>query len=805
MNKTYNLNLDFQIIINNPLMKFDIFDNNTSDFFIKVTNKGNLVDIEKATVVLAAIKPSGHADIQFIEIRDNSVYGNLKPSMKDETGNYTASAMLILGDKKTTLNNISYKIEQNQVFGTINNVVRSDERFTLLTDMLSRLSTIELSEQQRQDNENTRQTEFENKINELDSKISKIDTVDSLKSQAEQILKAFNDRIGDASKIVKNVVFGNTQKTIECVDNTIVLPTNFHSINVKDYIDLTVSEDNGEITWDNAFQKAFDTLADGGILTIPNGTYYIKNRAILENKEGIIINSSGIIKPISGQTSKIGTITIRNVNNATINGLTFDGNKDGITPPATFGIESLINIDNCTNIVFNNLIAFDVSSIVLNSNEGLDNIIFNNIYAKNIGEHVFYLGGNGSSNIKFNNLYCENIGISTVNENRSVSVIKLRNKAAGDRLHDNIIIDGFYFKNTVINTDNDRQLIQAFDTKNVSIKNGQIIGEDTSIFATNISIDSLICENIIFNGRRIVHGINKNSGYDNATVINNQGKFKIRFLNCELKGKNDYSTDISLYSNCIINTNNQHYTSSMATNINNEVIFDRCTISTGGTNGRLNFIFNNDEINRLEFSNVQFIGYTGTTQPLIISTKDSGKAGTINITFSDIEVEKELSNFYQGDNTINLTIRDSYINSAITNNNNKKFKYLNMSNTRIKTYSNLDTLTDILSVSNIMYIDGSRKDFKIYRQYCNYGQDNIIKSQFQRIGAIKREHLMITNDDYCKFTCTINNDNNIVINPVSPTTTSSSGSTTTAGTPTTKTSSPSGTYFTIIYQYQNAK
>ena len=170
----------------------------------------------------------------------------------------------------------------------------------------------------------------------------------------------------------------------------------------------------------------------------------------------------------------------------------------------------------------------------------------------------------------------------------------------------------------------------------------------------------------------------------------------------------------------------------------------------------------------------------------MISNIESGKTGTVNVTFSDIEVEKELSNFFQGDSTVNLTVRDSYINSAITNNNNKKFKYLNISNTRIKTYSNLDTLTSLLSVNNVMHINGSRKDLKIFRQICNYGQANIIDSKYQRVGVIKREHLLITNDDFCKFTCDINDKNEIVITPTQP-----------AG------STSSSTTFTVIYQFQN--
>ena len=40
MNKKYNLKLDLQFRCNNSIMKFNQFDNNTSDFFMRITNDG---------------------------------------------------------------------------------------------------------------------------------------------------------------------------------------------------------------------------------------------------------------------------------------------------------------------------------------------------------------------------------------------------------------------------------------------------------------------------------------------------------------------------------------------------------------------------------------------------------------------------------------------------------------------------------------------------------------------------------------------------------------------------------------------
>jgi hypothetical protein len=144
-------------------MKFNQFDNNTSDFFMRITNGGNLVDVEKAIVVLAVIKPSGKVASQFVEVKNGLVYADLKPSMKDEIGTYAAQAMLILEDERVVTDVISYEVEEDKIFSLLNDTVETSEEFTLLTDMLSRLSTIEISEEQRIVNEAERILSEENR------------------------------------------------------------------------------------------------------------------------------------------------------------------------------------------------------------------------------------------------------------------------------------------------------------------------------------------------------------------------------------------------------------------------------------------------------------------------------------------------------------------------------------------------------------------------------------------------------------------------------------------------------------------
>ena len=198
MNKKYNLKLDLQFRCNNSTMKFNQFDNNTSDFFMRITNGGNLVDIEKAIVVLAIIKPSGKVASQFVEVENGLVYADLKPSMKDEIGTYTAQAMLILEDERVVTDAISYEVEEDKIFSLLNDSVRTSEEFTLLTDMLSRLSTIETNEEQRVINEAERILSEENR------KIEEVKRVEAeLIRQHEEADRAKYDAIRESNENIR--------------------------------------------------------------------------------------------------------------------------------------------------------------------------------------------------------------------------------------------------------------------------------------------------------------------------------------------------------------------------------------------------------------------------------------------------------------------------------------------------------------------------------------------------------------------------------------------------------------------------
>lgn len=154
LNRKYNLKLDLQFRCNNSNMEFNQFDKNTSDFFMQINRSGKEIDLSKVLVTLVVIKPNGGVDSQFLEVEENGVHANLKPSLKDIAGDYQCKAILTLKDETVVVDQVfTYTVNEDKFLTAFNQVMPSDENYTLLTDILGRLSTIETDEEQRQINE----------------------------------------------------------------------------------------------------------------------------------------------------------------------------------------------------------------------------------------------------------------------------------------------------------------------------------------------------------------------------------------------------------------------------------------------------------------------------------------------------------------------------------------------------------------------------------------------------------------------------------------------------------------------------
>lgn len=213
MDRKYNLRLDLQFRCNNSVMKFRQSDNKTSDFFMRITSGGELFNIDNAIVILAVIKPDNTSQSQFLEIREGKVYADLNSNMKDQVGIYKAQALLIYEDERVSTDVIEYEVTEDNILNQLETTVSTTEEFTMLQQMLSRLSVIENSENLRVENESNR-IEAEKLREEAIEKI-KLDITELIK---DTNLKITNNLKSNSNK-VDNLIL-DSKKEISDYKNT---------------------------------------------------------------------------------------------------------------------------------------------------------------------------------------------------------------------------------------------------------------------------------------------------------------------------------------------------------------------------------------------------------------------------------------------------------------------------------------------------------------------------------------------------------------------------------------------------------
>ena len=246
LDKKYNIKLDLQFRCNNQTMKFNQFDNNTSDFFIKINNGGKSFNINKAIVVLVAIKPSGKIVSQFLKADNDLIYSDLKSNMVDEVGIYTAQAMLILENERVVTDTISYEVDESNIISAFIEDIETQEDYSLLTDMLSRLSAIELNENTRVSNEFDR-LELQSNLEELLREVEEAE-VDRKEHEVlrEKTYLKMKDVLEESKDVVSNVIATNniSSELINSMNLTHekVLRTHQEVMSVKDRVEILENE-----------------------------------------------------------------------------------------------------------------------------------------------------------------------------------------------------------------------------------------------------------------------------------------------------------------------------------------------------------------------------------------------------------------------------------------------------------------------------------------------------------------------------------------------------------------------------------
>lgn len=528
-------------------------------------------------------------------------------------------------------------------------------------------------------------------------------------------------------------------------------------VDIQTYRNLNNVIDGIEL-WNNAFTEAFNVLQNGDTLFIPSGEYRIRDRVELVGKDNITINCDGVIMPEDNRVALIGTLSLRNITNSTINNLTFDGNKNNLPQSNTHGQQSLLRIDNSTSVTFNNLTIRNTAECGLNSDRGLVDVKFFNTHLEEIGEHGFYFGGNGVDGIEIDGLYCRNIGLGSANNNRHVAVIKFRNKVNTDNKHKNIVIKNFEFISRTNISNFDRQFVQFYDIENASVLSGKISGEDTSIFGCNTSLDSLVFNNVDFDGRRVCYSLNKDTGWDNHQEITNHGAMKIKLLNSNLRGRNDYFTDISLYANCYIKMKNGQYKNALTTDVNRDCVVRKCHLAVG------DYRFDTSKTNdcNVSFDFVEFVEYPSQKyQPLFLNG-GLQEDNVILFNGTNVAVDTKTQLLINTTSPVKLEIKNSFINSSIQSdvNNNVAYKEVRLENIKMNTYIlTTKAKVDKIVANRVLDMNDNRKDYVVKKVTINAGQTTgSVSFANDRLADVTNSNLGIVNDKCVEFTHTVTNN-----------------------------------------------
>ena len=161
LDKKYPLRLDTRINFKNLIPHFYISDNQTNDFYIKLTNDNKPVEVEDIIVVIAVINPNGNINSSFLDTKTEKglIYCNLPNELKNVVGVYKARIMCISGEERIVSNTFEYKVDTDE-FQVIDEITEDSEEMIVLSQMLSRLSNMEIESQanetERTANENER-------------------------------------------------------------------------------------------------------------------------------------------------------------------------------------------------------------------------------------------------------------------------------------------------------------------------------------------------------------------------------------------------------------------------------------------------------------------------------------------------------------------------------------------------------------------------------------------------------------------------------------------------------------------------
>ena len=204
LDKKYPLRLDTRINFKNLIPHFYISDNQTNDFYIKLTNDNKPVEVEDIIVVIAVINPNGNINSSFLDTKTEKglIYCNLPNELKNVVGVYKARIMCISGEERIVSNTFEYKVDTDE-FQLIDEITEDSEEMIVLSQMLSKLSNMEIESQaneaERTANENER---IANEAERIENENLRQQAEDNRNTTEEARVVAESNRISNESERV---------------------------------------------------------------------------------------------------------------------------------------------------------------------------------------------------------------------------------------------------------------------------------------------------------------------------------------------------------------------------------------------------------------------------------------------------------------------------------------------------------------------------------------------------------------------------------------------------------------------------
>ena len=146
LDKKYTIHLDLINNIQNKMMKFSLSDNETSDFYIKITKSLEKVDLTNKTITLYVVKPNKNVMYTIVTLyaegeKTNVFYCDLPNDFKNIEGPYYAQILVedkITGEKVVAPSKFSYIVESD-IMSETSEIIDTEENKNILDSILSDL------------------------------------------------------------------------------------------------------------------------------------------------------------------------------------------------------------------------------------------------------------------------------------------------------------------------------------------------------------------------------------------------------------------------------------------------------------------------------------------------------------------------------------------------------------------------------------------------------------------------------------------------------------------------------------------